>query len=818
MSLLLNYSLIEAIELLRGERTESTTEASGFDIDGLVVHRLCALEAAPGHGSIDFDSAWQAVMRAWWGLGGTCGLCVHVDQAEVRWHLLLPAGTPYAEQVVKAHLTGARLKESGPFPTLASRLQGLPFRSAMAGHSATDQAARLEAVVRSMIGREFIITILAKAATPLQIQAEIRRLGREEQFIRDEHLSRPGLEQGSHAAAIRYLSLIEAALARASIASQEGGWQVRTILAASTQSDFQQARAIMHAAFTGDGGKPEPLRWQELAPRRPLTFLRTAEVAALTRPPHRELPGLLIETRHQNTAGAGQSFAPTIFSTATVTPEDSACIAAGRILDDSGQPGAWLDIGINDLCRHVLIAGMTGSGKSITCEHLLLDLWREHRIPWLVIDPGIKASYRRLLNSEIGKDLEVWAVGVPQTRKIPLNPMAAPPGTALAEHTAGLFAIIASAFELVAPMPEVLATAIEQTYRNHGWPLTGMVPKTPPPQLTDLIDEIDRSSRTLGYGAEITGNIRAGLLVRLRRLATGPLAAEFMAPSVFDCAALVSSPAIIELSALPDAASQALVMGCIALQLRHHWRLSGQSDNLRHVTLIEEAHRLLRAVPETAANAARTRAGEDLANMLAELRAMGAGLIIVDQTPSALIPSVIANTCTKILHRLDHSADRELAGRAAGLPADQVDLLGALRAGDAILRSDSRPRPFRVRMPNPSVTYAAIPIPDLPKIKNRACGQSNSAGCSVCRMPLCQAESAGRDSLKLRQRLLEFQSALREGEQQVWIWATREVQTMGFLNQTAAPLCFLMGLGRAANLPENILIRLREVFKHYQDS
>jgi hypothetical protein len=808
MSLLLNNNLPEALGILRGGLA-TPHGPTGFRIDDEAVTRWTGIEAAPGHQALETDSAWASVVRSWWGLGATWGLCVSGEQSAVAWNLLLPGHLPSAIESVPAHLTGARLQAGPPFARLAGRLKALPYQAAMAGHPGTGDAARIEHAVRSMLGRDFLFLILAKAVSRPEIVAEIQRLAQEEQFLRDEYIARPGLEQDSHSEAARYLALIEAATERANTGLQEGAWHVRVLLATATESDFRQAQSLIHSAYASDGGKPEPLRWQEANDPRSLTFMRTQEVAALSRPPRRELPGFQIEAQLASGGDGGVAVSPALFATSSPDIGANPSIAVGRIVDDSGTPRPWFELPIADLCRHLLIAGMPGAGKGVSCEQILLELWREHRVPWLVVEPGMKTGYRRLLNSEIGNDLDVWAVGVPRTRRLPLNPLAAPVGASLAEHTAALFAVISSAFELVAPMPEVLATAIEETYRRHGWNLAGRVPEGPAPVLKDLIREIDCLTRTLGYGPEITGNIRAGLLLRLQRLSNGPLAPEFNSRTGLDATTLIQHPTLIELSALPDAASQALVMGLIALQLRHHWRLAGISDTLRHVTVIEEAHRLLRSVAETAANSARNRATEDLANMLAELRGFGAGLIIVDQTPSALVPSVIANTGTKLLHRLDHPADRELAGRAAGIPSDHVDLLGALSVGDAILRSDRRPRPFRLRMPNASITYGSQPIPNLPEVE-----EYPKKRCSACGASACRAATAGTDAGASRTKQRILQAAFLGGLPVVRKWAAGELKRSGVDGASSrSQLCFLIAFAEAAELSATTIHRIREAFE-----
>ena len=812
MSILLDHSLADATAMIRGELCPPN-RVGGFAVDGLTLWQLFGIEAAPGHSPLDSDSAWEAVVRGWWGLGLTWGLCIVGKPEGVAWNLVLPPSAPAVIDSVASHIAGARMENSGEFSQIAARLQKLPFRAAMAGHNGMGPTARIESAIRSMVGREFIFLMLAKATSRQELEEEIHRLGGEEQFLRDEHLSRPGLEHDSHPGATRYLSLVEAARERAISALQEGGWQVRVMLATSSESDFRQAQSLIHSGFAADGGSPEPLRWQDPADPRSLTFLRSAEVAALSRPPLRELPGFIVETTSAHSSSRESSVSPVLFATTARNTQGQPAISIGRILDDGGQPREWLDIETADLCRHVLIAGMTGAGKTTTCEHLLLELWREHKIPWLVIEPGMKAGYRRLLNSEIGSDIAVWAIGTPNARRLPMNPMAAPAGVGVAEHTSGLFAVISSAFELVPPMPEVLATAIEQTYRNHGWSLAGRVPEGPSPTLDNLIEEIDRTTRAIGYGPEITGNIRAGLILRLKRLTTGPLAPELASAEGLNFQSLVTRPTIIELSSVPDADSQALVLGFLMLQLRHHWRLSGTCNLLRHVTLIEEAHRLLRAVPENSANATRARAVEDMANMLAELRAFGAGLAVVEQTPSALAPSVIANTGTKILHRLDHPSDRELAGRAAGIPADQVDLLGTLGVGQAILRSARRQRPFRLRIPNPAVTYGKLPLPELPA---RADVESAKypAKCPICGCSECPAEAAGNSQALISDQLISLQAALQGGEDATWDWAVRQVKSDGIEHtSSSAPLCFLIAVGRTAKLSNAILQRLRSAFE-----
>ncbi len=808
MSLLLSYSLNDASAILRGELTVPNAQR-GFPVSGLNAWHLRGINPAVGTAIGDTDRAWQLVVRGWWALGLTWGLYVHGDGCRTHWNLLLPESCPSAIGAVSANIQGAAVGNAGIFEKHLHKLSSLPHKAVMAGHPGCGKNARLDTALRAMSGRPFAALLVCRPVSNAGIGNEIARWETEAQFIKDEHLARPGLERENHARAESYLTLAQSGLKRASASRQDGAWECRTLFAAGSSGDFEHLQSLVHSAYAGDGGRPEPVRWQSVEDPRSVTFLSTSEVAALSRPPRVEIPGFALEDVTLGRTETGATPA-SIFTTTAQAENVERPVCIGQIIRDDGTPGEWMEIDRDDLCRHMLVGGMTGSGKTTTCEHLLLELWREHRVPWLVIEPGMKPSYRRLLNSEIGSDVTVWAVGNPRSARLPMNPMAAPAGIGLSEHISGLFSVIASAFELVAPMPEVLASAIEQTYRNHGWNPAGLVPQGPPPLLADLVDEVERSTTRLGYGAEVAGNIRAGLLLRLRRLTSGALAPELTSARLLDIEKLVRRPTIIELSALPDAETQALVLGFLSLHMRHHWRLAGPSDSLRHVTLIEEAHRLLRSVPETATNAARTRAIEDVANMLAELRGLGAGLVVVDQTPSALVASVIANTGTKILHRLDHPDDRELAGRSSGLPADRVDLLGALRPGEAILRTDRRARPLRIRLPNPAVTYGKLPHPKLPELGTLP--TTDAKVCSICAARECAAKTEGSNRTKLAARLRMFQDALRTGEDSAWQWTIGEWSRSGTRGSKSDPLCFLIGVAEGASLSESAIRRLRSTF------
>jgi hypothetical protein len=109
---------------------------------------------------------------------------------------------------------------------------------------------------------------------------------------------------------------------------------------------------------------------------------------------------------------------------------------------------------------------------------------------------------------------------------------------------------------------------------------------------------------------------------------------------------------------------------------------------LRHVTVLEEAHNILkRTSTEQSAEGSNLvgKSVEMLANSIAEIRTYGEGFIIADQSPSMIDMSAIRNTNTKIILRLPDLSDRELVGKAAGLTDDQIVELAKLQTGVAAI-------------------------------------------------------------------------------------------------------------------------------------
>jgi hypothetical protein len=258
-------------------------------------------------------------------------------------------------------------------------------------------------------------------------------------------------------------------------------------------------------------------------------------------------------------------------------------------------------------------------------------------------------------------------------------------------------------------MPQVLERAIHEIYQDKGWRL---VENTNPrgvgrnafPTLTDLYMKIDEVVGRLGYEVRVTMDVQAALKTRINSLRIGGkgLMLDIGKSVPFD--KLIGKPTILELEAVADDDEKALLMGLLLIFLQEHYQAAGLREDidLQHVTIVEEAHRLLsnvgRALDSEVANT-RWKAVETFTNILSELRAYGEGFIIAEQIPAKLAPDVVKNTNLKIMHRIVSDEDRSIVGGSMNLDDQGSRRVTSLPVGEALVFGQGDDSPFRVGVP-----------------------------------------------------------------------------------------------------------------------
>jgi hypothetical protein len=370
---------------------------------------------------------------------------------------------------------------------------------------------------------------------------------------------------------------------------------------------------------------------------------------------------------------------------------------AGKAIRLGQVSGTSRDIAVplQSLAKHALIAGSAGSGKTTTALEILRQLWTDHGIPFLVIEPvnSDASDYRKLADEPGFEALEVITVGDEGSAPLRFNPFEVPTGVLVGEHMANLLACFKAAFGLFGPLPSIYQDALNLTYLRAGF-LSAERPtgiKRTWPTVVGFLAAMGEVTKAVGYAGDVKANIDAASIRRAQQLVRGITGSAFMTDRPNDIGLLLDHPVILELKSLGAGDEQALMMAFMLNAITEHYQsVRGASADLVHVTLVEEAHRLLARSGGTPAQAAQAKeqAAEAFASTLAENRKYGEGVIIAERLPAKLAADAVKNANLKIMHRLTAEDDRRYLGAAMGLDEAQRLSAARLQAGEALLYSD----------------------------------------------------------------------------------------------------------------------------------
>lgn len=368
-----------------------------------------------------------------------------------------------------------------------------------------------------------------------------------------------------------------------------------------------------------------------------------------------------------------------------------------------------MGIALKDLNRHALFVGTTGSGKTNSTLAFCEQLWRDHQVPFLVIEPVNTTldDYRWLATRPGFEDLLVLTVGNETVAPFRLNPFEVPSGVRVGAHIAGLLACFDAAFGLWDPLPAIYNRALRAAYARRG-----IVPDARAdasqagswPTLGDFVAEMRKQTERLDYSGEVRSNIIAASQLRAEALSEGACATTLDCARSYPMGELLRRPVVLELAEVGDNEKEQTLLIALVLQaMTEYYKAGRESGGLAHVTVIEEAHRLLGRPPiggDVKEGSAQARAAQAFANTLAENRKYGEGLVIVEQVPGKLVEDAYKNTNLKLMHRLPAEDDRELVGATMRFSEDQERYASTLEPFTAFAYHDALDRPALVRMPD----------------------------------------------------------------------------------------------------------------------
>lgn len=607
-----------------------------------------------------------------------------------------------------------------------------------------DGAAPIDRVIRSLGGTDWELLVLAypaaESAVAQQRDAILNEIRAVSSASQNERAPSPLTDQ--------YVELLKIALAATGDGMATGAWRTAAYLLGDADSHPRLASA-WRSVMSGPKSLPEPVRTVDFSPaselarlwalpggdgspppgyyHRPFeyqTLLSTTQLAAYIHLPELETPGFNVRP------------APT-FSVSHPSPQsDRKKIDIGEILIQRRTTGLPYAIENDQLTRHVFVAGLTGSGKTNTLMHLLGQAAADG-VPFLVIEPA-KTEYRELLgNKDIARHLRVFTVGREQVAPLRINPFEVAPGVDVSTHLDLLKAVFTASFALWIPLPQVLEQCLVNLYTERGWdfgssqhPPDGATGTPAVPRLADLVAAVERTVPTLGYKGETTQEITASLTTRLNALRRGARGLMLDVERSIPMDELLRQPTIIELEALGDDADKAFIMGLLLIRLYEHRRATHaaglaaaakqgkpapQPGRLRHLVVVEEAHRLLGSErKQTDAWTADPKGAfvDTFSQMLSEVRAYGQGIVIADQVPVRLAPDVIKNTNLKIAHRLVAGDDRETMAKAMSMKEEQSAQLAVLPTGRVAVFSEGDHMPVIVQVPQAKDRSISVAIDD----------------------------------------------------------------------------------------------------------
>jgi hypothetical protein len=355
---------------------------------------------------------------------------------------------------------------------------------------------------------------------------------------------------------------------------------------------------------------------------------------------------------------------------------------------------------LKDLTKHTLVTGFTGSGKTVTVLQLLHQVWIDHGVPFLVLESA-KQEYRGLTTVDAmcsgDQRISVYTLGNENCSPFRLNPFELLPGVRVEAHISKLQSCFEGAIPPIGPSSSLICESLLRVYEEAGWNLTDIAPQSASirrrfPVLRDFVRAVEKVLHDRGYQGEVADNLRAALIGRFTPLLLGGKGRMFdtqrSAPTATD---LFTRPTVLEMNDLIIEDKALVVMFLLTLLREYRETDKGVHGDLKHLTVVEEAHNVLENVSSEGGGEGATKADtrykavQAFCSMITEIRSLGEGLVIADQSPEKLSRDAIRNTNLQLAHQLRDATDRESMAKAMIMTDEQRDFLGKLVPGQAAL-------------------------------------------------------------------------------------------------------------------------------------
>lgn len=353
-----------------------------------------------------------------------------------------------------------------------------------------------------------------------------------------------------------------------------------------------------------------------------------------------------------------------------------------------------VEMDLDLLSSHCFITGSSGSGKSFA-TYELLDQVLKNDVRMMIIEPA-KGEYKQIFGGL--KGIKIFTTDPNAYRILKINPFQFPDNIHLLSHIEQLLQIFNASWPLYAAMPAILKQAVVDSYTRCGWDIQNSiwVPGICDhkyPVFSDVLEILPDIINTSDYSSDSKGDYKGALLTRVQSMTVGINGVIFKNSVGIDDALLFDSNVVIDLSELGSEEAIALIMGVLIMKLNEYRKSQrkfnpelGLNSGLHHVTVLEEAHNLLKRTSKDQNQEGANMVGksvEMISNSIKEMRTYGEGFIIIDQSPMAVDSSAIENTATKIIMNTPAKDACEELGSALSLTDEQTKELSRLNVGVA---------------------------------------------------------------------------------------------------------------------------------------
>ena len=434
------------------------------------------------------------------------------------------------------------------------------------------------------------------------------------------------------------------------------------------------------------------------------TVLTTKELSYLVNFPLRSVPGISVVDS-----------APEFSLNPPALKENEEVIDFGHLLYGGSETDMPYHLPISALAKHTLLSGINGTGKTNTVQAILNAVSQcEQKIPFLVIEPA-KTEYVdwaiEYNKEHPNRQIKIFIPGckayrdrtnrkIVETSQLCLNPfepvwLSEEQDPNILTHIDRLKSTFAAAFPMYDILPVLLEDLVYSLYQSPstnwiGKDASPVYGKTLSPTLTGMAANVDKVIEAHGYERRVSDNMKACLNTRIASLRRGWKKDMLDTLHSTPWEELFGQPCVINLSYVGDDVDKSFFMSLI-LQFLYEYRaaqaecgnIDFNSNDCRHLTVIEEAHRVMQKCEKT--DELQYRTAMMFSNMLSEIRAYGEGMLLVDQVPTRLIPDAIKNTNIKITHRVVAEDDCKAIAESMGLSKEQRPIIPKLLVGQCLV-------------------------------------------------------------------------------------------------------------------------------------